>query len=256
MREVEAPMKPSALSNWFFWGVLSGLMSMVIVAAWQGPSAPTPQVVEVKKPGEVLTPLQLLQSRVDAGDPEAQRLMAIRYLVGDGVLRSAEESKKLYDFSVAGGDAQAMYELACLHDTGRPGFPRDGVVAWGLYLRAANAGQIDAMGYISEAYEGSRGLHDLVAAYAWRSVAIHLYRLSVERSDIYIKTDGSLGWMGIEQYERAYASFDYQSTFLRVVRHDEWLQRIETKLQHAHVLVAQKRSRELLKEIEAIKAKK
>ena len=262
MREVEAPMKPSALSGWIFWGVLSGLMSMVLVAAWQGLSAPAAQGVEAKKSGEVLTPLQLLQRRVDSGDSEAQRLMAIRFLSGDGVLRSAEESKKLYDLSVSGSNAQAMYELACLHDTGHPGFPRDGVVAWDLYLRAANGGQIDALGYISEAYEGDRALKDLVASYAWRSVAIHLSRLSEARLSISIKTNGSLGWMGISndylasRNDPSYSDYNPQSALLRVLRHDVWLQRIEKKLSDADILLAQRRSRELLGQIEANKAKK
>lgn len=272
MREVEAPMKPSALSNWIFWGVLSGLMSMVLVAAWQGLSAPTPQVVEVKKPGEVPTPLQLLQRRVDAGDPEAQRLMAIRFLSGDGVLRSAEESKKLYDLSVSGGNAQATYELACLHDTGFLGFPRDGVMAWDLYSRAAKAGQINAMGYVSEAYEGGPA-KDLVAAYAWRSLTIHLHQLSGQPSRISFKVNGSLGWMGIATYDPDYASGSYpsyassrndpsyddytnRSTELHVLRQEEWLNRISGKLSNADILLAQRRSRELLKDIEAKKAQK
>jgi hypothetical protein len=270
MREVEAPMKPSALSNWIFWGVLSGLMSMVLVAAWQGLSAPTPHVVEVEKPGEVLTPLQLLQSRVDAGDPEAQRLMAIRFLSGDGVLRSAEESKKLYDLSVSGGNAQAMYELACLHDTGIPGFPRDGVMAWDLYSRAAKAGQFNAMGYVSEAYEGGP-TKDLVSSYAWRSLAIHFYQLSERQSNISFMVNGSLGWMGVANYDQdniygsyrpssrndsSYYEYTRESTSLRVIRHDVWLNRISRKLSDTDILLAQKRSREILTEIESKKSKK
>jgi len=260
MREADAPKASTDSPQWIFISVLMGLV--LLAASLGSPNSAASAPAAQQGPEEKLTDLQRLQRRVEAGEPEAQRLMAIRYLNGDGVLRSAEESKKLYDLSVAGGDAQAMYELACLHDTGQPGFPRDGVVAWGLYSRAANAGQIDAMGYVSEAYEGNRDLQDLVAAYAWRSVAIHLRRLSEGRSDIHIKTDGSLGWMGIEDKGANYLNdpsyFDYnaRTTLLIVLRHDEWLRRIEKKLQDDHVLVAQRRSQEILRQIEAKKAKK
>ena len=221
---------------------------------------------------EKLTDLQLLQRQVDAGDPEAQRLMAIRFLSGDGVLRSAEESKKLYDLSVSGGNAQAMYELACLHDTGTTGFPRDGAMAWDLYFRAAKAGQINAMGYVSEAYEGGPA-KDFVSSYAWRSLAIHLSQLPGQRANLSFKVDGSLGWMGIATYDPdytsglypsysssrndpSYADYTNRSTQLGVLRQEEWLNRITRKLSDADILLAQKRSRELLAEIEAKKAKK
>ena len=270
MREAEIPDKRSILRSWLFWGLLSGLISAVVVTLWIRFTPASAQAGQVIKAAEALSPLQALQLRVEAGDPEAQRLMAIRFLSGDGVLRSAEESKKLYDLSVSGGNAQAMYELACLHDTGTTGFPRDAAMAWDLYFRAAKSGQIDAMGYVSEAYEGGPA-KDLVAAYAWRSVAIHLHQLSEQRPGISFKVNGSLGWMGIATYDPDYSNGSYgpssrndpsyvgytnRSTELGVLRQEEWLNRITRKLSDADILLAQKRSRELLAEIEANKAKK
>jgi TPR repeat protein len=261
MREAETPDKRSILRSWLFWGLLSGLTSAVVVTLWLRFTSASAQVSQENKAEDALSPLPALQRRVDAGDPEAQRLMAIRFLSGDGVLRSAEESKKLYDLSVSGGNAQAMYELACLHDTGHPGFPRDGVMAWDLYSSAAKAGHINAMGYVSEAYEGGP-TKNLVSAYAWRSLAIHLYQLSERRSYISFKVNGSLGWMGIEAYDQSYRndssyfSYTTQATSLSVISHEEWLNRVSRKLSHADILLAQKRSRELLKDIEAKKAKK
>lgn len=270
MREAEIPRKRSILRSWLFWSLLLGLVSAGAVALWLRSAHASVQATQVVKGGEALSSLHALQRRVDAGDPEAQRLMAIRYLSGDGVLRSAEESKKLYDLSVSGGNAQAMYELARLHDTGIPGFPSDGIMAWDLYSRAAKSGQIDAMGYVSEAYEGGP-TKDLVAAYAWRSLAIHLHQLSEQRPSISFKVNGSLGWMGIATYDPDYSSGNYgpstrndssyhdytnRSTELQVLRQEVWLNRISRKLSDADILLAQKRSRELLAEIEAKKAKK
>jgi hypothetical protein len=260
MREAETPDKRSILRSWLFWGLLSGLISAVVVTLWLRFTSTSAQATQVSKAEEGLSSLQALQRRVDADDPEAQRLMAIRYFNGDGVLRSAEESKKLYDLSVSGGNAQATYELACLHDAGFPGFPRDGVMAWDLYSRAAKAGQINAMGYVSEAYEGGP-TKDLVSSYAWRSLAIHLYQLNEGRSNISFRVNGSLGWMGIEAYDQSYrndssySSYTTQDISLIVLRHDIWLKRISRKLSDADILLAQKRSRELLSEIEANKAK-
>lgn len=261
MREAEIPDKRSILRSWLFWGLLSCLISAVVVTLWIRFTPASAQVGQVIKAEEALSPLQALQLRVDAGDPEAQRLMAIRFLSGDGVLRSAEESKKLYDLSVSGGNAQAMYELACLHDTGTTGFPRDAAMAWNLYFRAAKAGQINAMAYISEAYEGGPA-KDFVSSYAWRSLAIHLSQLPGQRANLSFKVDGSLGWMGIthryEEYlnDPCYYKYNSLSAVLIVSSHEKWLERISGMLSDADILLAQKRSRELLAEIEAKKAKK
>ena len=270
MREDHPISRSSDLPQWVFLGVL---MSLILLTASLGtPNSDVSAHVAKQGQQEKLTDLQLLQRQVDAGDPEAQRLMAIRFLSGDGVLRSAEESQKLYDLSVSGGNAQAMYELACLHDTGTTGFPRDGAMAWDLYFRAAKAGQINAMGYVSEAYEGGPA-KDFVSSYAWRSLAIHLSQLPGQRANLSFKVDGSLGWMGIATYDPdytsglypsysssrndpSYADYTNRSTQLGVLRQEEWLNRITRKLSDADILLAQKRSRELLAEIEANKAPK
>ena len=246
MREVEAPMKPSALSNWIFWGVLSGLMSMVLVAAWQGLSAPTPQVVEVKKPGEVPTPLQLLQRRVDAGDPEAQRLMALRYRDGNDVLRSAEETLRLLNASIKGGDVQSIYELACIYDAGIPGVTGETDIAWNLFKDSAMAGNINAMAYLSEVYEGGSGLvpRNLIEAYAWRSLAIFIGSQST--ASVPPK------WNGPATKRVPISGYAVPSDF--IYNAQRWLSFIS--LTNADILLAQKRSRELLKEIEVNKAKK
>ena len=262
MREAEIPDKRSILRSWLFWGLLSGLTSAAVVFLWLGIAPSSTPEIQVKKAEAVLSPLQALQLRVDSGDCEAQRQMAFRFLFGNGVLRSAEDSKRLYDLSVSGGNAQAMYDLACLHDSGAPGFVRDAALAWGLYQRAAKAGQIDAMGYVSEAYEGSSDVIDLVASYAWRNVAIHLSRSSEGEQVIRIKTNGSRGWMGIntrhyyDAKDTSYFDYNNQSVLLTVRSPDEWIRRLERKLSDTDILVAQKRSKEILKEIEASKLKK
>ena len=151
MREGEIPDKRSILRSWLFWGLLSGLTSAAVVFLWLGLAPGSTPGIQFKKADEVLSPLHALQKRADAGDPEAQRLMAIRYRDGIGVLRSAAETKRLLELSISAGNAHAMYELACLYDGGMPGIAADEEKAWDLYVKSAEYGHINSAAYVSEA---------------------------------------------------------------------------------------------------------
>ena len=252
MREDHPISRSSDLPQWVFLGVL---MSLILLAASLGPAKssevsrpfnpPQPATVQKQDPDAQLTPLQALQRRVEAGDPEAQRLMALRYRDGDGVLRSAEETMRLLGASARGGDMQSTYELACIYDAGIPGVRSQPEIAWKLFNDAAMAGHVDAMWYLSESFlRGGSGIpYNLIEAYAWRSLAMHVGSQSSAR--VYLNWSGPAG-------RGSSGSSEQISSGGRIG--GEWLRRIY--LSDGDILLAQKRSRELLAEIEAKKPKK
>lgn len=253
MREAEIPDKRSILRSWLFWVLLLGLISAGAVALWVRFTPASAQASQVMKVEEGLSSLQALQRRVDAGDAEAQRLMAIRYRDGIGVLRSAAETKRLLELSISAGNAHAMYELACLYDGGMPGVAADEEKAWDLYVKSAEHGHINAAAYVSEALSFGVGIvkkNHLTEAYAWRSVAAYLHEACRDGSRIIINIKGRRGLMNIDMYDATYSSSDaVGSTTL-------WLRRLEKRLSVQDILVAQDRSREILAQIQAKRAKK
>ncbi len=252
MREAEPPDRPTLFRSRISLVLLVGVISFAIVALWlrfapapERPAQASGPVTLTKKSDEVLTPIQALQKRVDAGDPEAQRLMAIRYRDGDGVLRSAEETLRLLNAAIKGGDIQSLYELACIYDSGEPGIPTQPITAWLLFNEAAINGNLDAMWYVSEVHmRGASGIQfNPIEAYAWRSVALHLGSQSSARI--------SLNWSG----PRSRGSSGADETFIAGKSSSRYLS-VGVRLSDADILLAQKRSKELLKEVEANMAKK
>jgi TPR repeat protein len=252
MREDHPASRSSDLPQWIFVGAL---MSLILLAASSGPAKsseanqssnpPQPATSPKPDPDAQLTPLQALQRRVEAGDPEAQRLMALRYRDGDGVLRSAEETMRLLGASARGGDLQSTYELACIYDAGIPGVRSQPDIAWKLFNDAALAGHVDAMWYLSESYlRGGSGIpYNCVEAYAWRSLAMYL--ASQRSAPVYLNWRGPAG-RGSSGSSEQISSGGGISEY--------WLAKIPVS--NADILLAQKRSRELLAEIDAKKAKK
>ena len=253
MREDHPVSRSTDLPQWIFIGVL---MSLILLAASLGPaksteagqpSNPSPlSTAQRQAPDAQLTPLQALQRRVEAGDPEAQRLMALRYRDGDGVLRSAEETMRLLGASARGGDMQSTYELACIYDAGIPGVRSQPEIAWKLFNDAAMAGHVDAMWYLSESFlRGGSGIpYNLIEAYAWRSLAMHVG--SQRSARVYLNWSGPVS-------RGSSGSSEQISSGGRIG--GEWL-RNRIYLSDGDTLLAQKRSRELLAEIESKKAKK
>ena len=252
MREDHPISRSSDLPQWVFLGVL---MSLILLTASLGPAKSTEagqpsnpsqtSTAQRRDPDAQLTPLQALQRRVEAGDPEAQRLMALRYRDGDGVLRSAEETMRLLGASARGGDMQSTYELACIYDAGIPGVRSQPEIAWKLFNDAAMAGHVDAMWYLSESYlRGGSGIpYNPIEAYAWRSLAMYIG--SQSSASVYLNWRGpaSRGSSGSSEQISSGGSISQY-----------WLAKIPVS--NADILLAQKRSRELLAEIEAKKAKK
>lgn len=253
MRESEILDKRSALRIWLFWGLLSGLTSAVVVTLWIRFTPASVKIEQVIKVEEALSPLQALQLRVDAGDPEAQRLMALRYRDGVGVLRSAAETTRLLKLSISAGNANAMYDLACLYDGGMPGVAADEEKAWELYMKSAEYGHVNGAAYVSEALSFGAGLvskNHLTEAYAWRSVATYLHETCRDGSKIIINIKGRRGFMNLDMYDATYSSSD------TVFSTSLWLRRLEKKLSNQDILLAQDRSREILAQIKAKNAKK
>lgn len=256
MREDHPVSRSSDLPQWVFLGVL---MSLILLTASLGPAKSTEagqpsnpsqtSTAQRRDPDAQLTPLQALQRRAEAGDPEAQRLLALRYRDGDGVLRSATETKRLLEMSIAAGNEDARYDLAFLQDTGFPGIGLQELQAWANFYNAARSGHIPSMAYIAEACAQGEGQH-IIESYAWRDLTIHLSADKI--TSIWVHGNGSRGAFG--------KATDYKGGFDILLSNlewrEKWLKEVSSKMSRDDIIAAQKLSRELLAAIEAKKAKK
>ncbi len=90
-----------------------------------------------------------LQSRAQRGDSAAQRLLAQRYMSGDGVPRSVIQAARWYRKAAQSGDAEAQYVLSGLYLRGE-GVPRDAGVAVQWLRRAAAQGHPAARAQVTQ----------------------------------------------------------------------------------------------------------
>jgi hypothetical protein len=247
MREDHPVSRSSDLPQWIFLGVLMSLI--LLTASFGTPNSDVSAHVAKQGQQEKLTDLQLLQRQVDAGDPEAQRLMAIRYRDGIGVLRSATEMKRLLELSIKAGNNDAKYDLAVLQDTGFPGVGLQEQQAWANFYDAARSGHVPSMAYIAEACALGDEKY-LIESYAWRDLTILFSTDKV--TYIWVHGNGSRGAFG--------KATDYKGGFDILLSNlewrEKWLKEVSSKMSRDDIIAAQKLSRELLAAIEAKKAKK
>ena len=134
------------------------------------------------------------------------------------MIKDDEEAVKWYRLSSDGGYAKATYLLAGMYDAGK-GVARDRVEASRLYLKAALKGDVASQKVMAKRYALGQELGgitlDLKEAYAWHNI---------------------VAATGDEEAAKSRAA-------LETSEKPEW------------IAAAQKRTRELLKELEAIKGK-
>lgn len=90
-----------------------------------------------------------LQSRAQRDDSAAQRLLAQRYMSGDGVPRNVMQAARWYRKAAQSGDAEAQYVLSGLYLRGE-GVPRDASVAVQWLRRAAAQGHPAARAQVTQ----------------------------------------------------------------------------------------------------------
>jgi TPR repeat protein len=142
--------------------------------------------------------------------------LAFLYLNGDGVIKDTEEALKWFRRASEGGYVESKRILGNLYHSGQ-NVAADPVMASKLYLEVAMAGDVECQRVMGVRYQHGFGVSaDLEEAYAWFNIAA--------------------------------SNGDSQAAGLR--------EDVAKSLESEPILAAQKRSRELLKEMEAKKAKK
>jgi TPR repeat protein len=160
--------------------------------------------------------VRLYRLAIDRGSYGAARSLAYHYQKGEGVIKDDEEAAKLYKVASDAGDIEAKKSLGNLYHEGK-GVVTDFEKASKLYREAAILGDIECQRVMgSRCQQGLGVTADYVEAYAWYNVCA--------------------------------ASGDELAAKSR--------ESVAQNLQADQVAAAQKRSREILAEIEAKKPKK
>jgi uncharacterized protein len=118
--------------------------------------------------------------------------LAVMHLRGEVPRANGHDALRLMTRAAEGGFVTAMFSLAQMHETGEVGLRVDVPAANRWYLRAAEAGSVDAQVAIATAYYLGRGVgKDATQAARWYRVAaqggdvgaMYLYASMVEAGD-------------------------------------------------------------------------
>jgi TPR repeat protein/V8-like Glu-specific endopeptidase len=187
----------------------------------------------------------------EQGYAAAQLNLGGMYFTGAGVAKDPTEAVKWYRKAAEQGDAAAQLSLGTFYLIGE-GVAKDPREAAKWYRKAAEQGDADAQGLLGERYYNGDGVaKNPTEAVKW-------YRKAAEQGDAYAQ--GNLGVMyyegvGVLKDEiEALAWFNISAASANdtAVRNRELL---EHRLGREATLVAQQRSKEILKKIEATKAR-
>lgn len=160
--------------------------------------------------------IRLYRLAASKGEPTAANNLGLDYLHGNGVIMDDEEAVRLFRISAAAGHIGAKKNLGYMYVEGK-GVAADPVLASKLYLEVAYTGDIECQRVIGSRFQQGIGVPtDLVESYAWYNVC------ASNGDELSAKSRESLA----------------------------------RQLSADQIAAAQKRSRELLAEIEAKKAKK
>ena len=112
-----------------------------------------------------------LRESASAGDPNAQFVVATRYLNGENVPVDYAKAAYWYGKAAASGLAPAQYRVATLYERGK-GVDKDLKAALSWYERAGALGNVKAMHNAAVIAAGNEaGGPDYVRAYKWFSIA-------------------------------------------------------------------------------------
>jgi S1-C subfamily serine protease len=172
------------------------------------------------------------------------------YADGDGVPKNSAEAVKWYRKAADQGNANARHNLANMYNTG-DGVPKDSTEAAKWYRKAAEQGDANAQDNLGVKYSSGDGVpKDSAEAVKWFRKAAELgyadaqYNLAVMYADgdgVPKDTIETLAWLNISAAAGNAQAMQGRREF------EDYLGRDAT-------LVAQQRSKEILKEIEAAKA--
>jgi localization factor PodJL len=119
-------------------------------------------------------PLDKISALANAGRPDAQLMIGLKYLSGDGVAKNDAEAAKWISRSATQGNAVAEYWLGSLYQHGR-GIAADPAQAIAWYDKAAAQGNRKAMHNLAIAYANGTGVaKDFMVAARWFTQAAQL----------------------------------------------------------------------------------
>ena len=160
--------------------------------------------------------IRLFRLAIVRGSHSAATYLAYLHLIGNGVIKDDEEAARLLRIASDAGDIEAKKRLGGLYHDGK-GVATDLAMASKLYLEVAISGDVECQRVMGSRYQQGLGVPaDYVEAYAWYNVC------SASGDELAAKSRESLAQNMLAD----------------------------------QIAAAQKRSRELLAEIEAKKAKK
>jgi localization factor PodJL len=120
------------------------------------------------------TPLDKLKALANSGNANAELLLGLRLLDGDGMAVNEAEAAKWLERAANQNVALAAYRLGTLYERGH-GVPADPRRAAQWYATAATAGNYKAMHNLAVAYANGAGVkRDLVVAAQWFMRAANL----------------------------------------------------------------------------------
>jgi uncharacterized protein len=128
--------------------------------------------------GELATARKAFTRLAREGVPAAQYNLAVMQLRGELPRSNPRDALRLMTRAANGGFVTAMFGLAQLHELGQAGLRVDLFEANRWYLRAAEAGSVDAQVAIGTAFYLGRGAAKDAAQ------AAHWYRIAAQGGDI------------------------------------------------------------------------
>src|SRR6476659_4343454 len=143
-------MNPRALLLCTLLSLIS-FFSLVRMAAGEAKSS-APQASATAQPD-----IAVLKKIAEGGGVQAQSLLGLDYMTGNGVAQDFKEAVRWYLAASAKGSADAQFGLGYLYEQGK-GVPRDYLQAMTNYTAAARQGHAIAENNLGSMYEDGRGV--------------------------------------------------------------------------------------------------
>jgi TPR repeat protein len=197
--------------------------------------------------------LKWYRKAAEQGDAKSQYNLAVCLSTGEGVEKDESESVKWYRMAADQGYASAQSNLGYCYYSGK-GVSKNLVEALKWYRKGAEQGNVQAEYFLAHAYTYGREFgvdQDLDLAFQWNARAAAQGHVQAQIQTAQHYAYGS----GVPKNEvEAYAYFNLanshaNTTFTRYENNQ--FQALEKKLSREEIYLAQRRSGELKKEIEA-----
>jgi localization factor PodJL len=165
-----APLETGALQSGELDEVLTGSLPAIVetpsVADLVAGEAANPTNMPPEKIGNLA-----LREAAAMGNPNAQYVIATRYLNGENVEQDYEKAAYWYGKAAVAGSVPAQYRVATMYERGR-GVAKDMRAALGWYERAAAAGNVRSMHNAAVISSGTEvGAPDYARSFKWFSLA-------------------------------------------------------------------------------------